>query len=255
MSDQDRGAADAESIIGAIAEARNAALSALGGDVRLVDLTRVLGPDSVMWPGSLAPSVIDRENSADGSTSRVMQLHEHSGTHLDAPSHYVPGGDDTATLALDRLVVAARVLDISAQARRDPNATLQPETVLAHESEYGPIPPGSAVLLHTGWTPHFADAATDFAFPAFGVEAARLLVERGVVGLGVDSLGIDPGNAGMAPVHRTVTHRAGLWHLENLTNLDQLPPVGALLIAGVPRLAGGTGFPTRAFAMVPGSFG
>jgi kynurenine formamidase len=76
-------------------------------------------------------------------------------------------------------------------------------------------------------------------------------VERGVVGLGVDTLGIDPGSEPLFPVHREVTHPAGLWHLENLVNVDRLPPQGAVIAVGVPRIVGGTGFPTRVFAFVP----
>lgn len=109
-----------------------------------------------------------------------------------------------------------------------------------------------------GWAHRKTDALSyagtetteDLKFPGFGVEASQLLVERGVVGLGVDTLGIDPGDKPDFPVHRHVTHPAGLWHLENLINVDQLPPVGAVIAVGVPRIDGGTGFPTRVFAFV-----
>lgn len=238
-----------------IVATRRSALAALGPGARLVDLTRTLGPDTVMWPGSSPPVAVDVETlDADGSHGRLVTLHEHSGTHLDAPAHFVPGGDTTATLSLERLVVAVRMLDISAEARIDPNAIATPETIEAHERAHGPISRGSAVVLHTGWGGYRdRDPATadDLAFPGFGVPAAQLLVRRGVVGLGVDTLGIDPGDAVDFPVHRDVSHPAGLWHLEGLTNLRELPPAGAVLVVGVPRLVGGTGFPARVFAFVP----
>ena len=97
------------------------------------------------------------------------------------------------------------------------------------------------------------DKAEDtLRFPGFGVDAARILVdERGAVGLGVDTLGIDPGCDEAFTVHRTVSHAKGLWHLENLTNLAQLPPVGAWVFVGVIKLVDGSGGPARVLALVP----
>ena len=88
--------------------------------------------------------------------------------------------------------------------------------------------------------------------PGFGVDAARFLVEqRQVVGVGTDTLGIDPGCAADFPVHKQVTHPAGLWHLENLQNLRQLPALGAWVVVGVLPLVGGSGSPARVLALVP----
>jgi len=171
----------------------------------------------------------------------------------------VPGGADTASIPIDDLVVPAVIIDITKKAATVPNAVVEPGDVETFEAQHGPIPSGTAVLMRSGWALRKTDplsyagseGTTGLAFPGFGVEAARLLVERGVVGLGVDTLGIDPGNKPDFPVHRDVSHPAGLWHLENLINLEQLPETGSVIAVGVPRIVGGTGFPTRVFAFVP----
>lgn len=241
------------STVGAVRAARAAALAALGGDVDVIDLTRRLDERTVLWPGSSPLTIVDTESFDDGSTARVVRLAEHSGTHLDAPLHFVPGAADTAELAADSLLVAARVIDISERSQSDGTARLLPEDILGHEAAHGLIPAGCAVLLRTGWVQEPVADVASLVFPAFGIEAAGMLVDRGVVGLGVDTLGIDPGDAAGSPVHRTVTHPAGLWHLEFLTGLERVPAAGAVLFVGVPRLAGGTGFPARVLALVPRS--
>ncbi|MGD8214611.1 cyclase family protein [Aestuariimicrobium sp. Y1814] len=240
--------------------ARDAAFAAFTGGFRLVDLTDVLGPDTVLWPGAPALEATDIITHGPGAYhARVFTTFEHAGTHFDAPEHFVPGGVDAAGVPLDDLVVPVVVIDITEQAAATPNYTLQVADVEAFEAANGTIAAGSAVVLNTGWA-HKKDSVENYAgsadpdqlkFPAFGVEAAQVLVERGVVGLGVDTLGIDPGNEPTHPVHRNVTHINGLWHLENLINVDQLPPTGAVIVVGVPRIAGGTGFPSRVFAFVP----
>jgi len=104
-------------------------------------------------------------------------------------------------------------------------------------------------FLRTDWP---GPAGTDVLhFPGFGVDAATLLVERGVVGLGIDTLGIDPGEVADFSVHRSVTLPRGVWHVENLTNLDRLPAVGAWIVALPMKIADGSGAPVRVVAFVP----
>ena len=109
------------------------------------------------------------------------------------------------------------------------------------------------VLVCTGWSAFLGDAGryvTDLRFPGVSSEAARLLVERGVAGLGIDTLGVDPGNSTDFAAHNT-TLPAGLWHLEGLVNLELLPARGALLAVGAPLLVGGSGVPARPLALLP----
>ncbi len=145
------------------------------------------------------------------------------------------------------------MIDIRAACASNPDYGLSVADIEAHESEHGALPRGVAVLVCTGWSAQLADAARyvgDMRFPGLSVEAGRLLVERGVAGIGIDTLSIDRGVAGDCPVH-FITLPAGLWQLEGLVNLEQLPPRGALLVIGAPRLSGGSGVPARPLALLP----
>lgn len=240
------------------AAARATALAGLSGGVQVVELSDVLDENTILWPGAPAYKVEDVATYDNGGYhARYVSAFEHAGTHFDAPEHFVEGGETTADVAADSLVLHAVVIDITAQAAQDPNYVLTADDVARFESEHGQIPAGSAVLLRSDWSLRKPDASRyagdPLAFPGFGVDGASVLVERGVVGVGVDTLGIDPGSVPEFTVHKEVTHPAGLWHLENLINLDQLPPTGTLLFVGVPRVGGATGFPTRVLALVPAS--
>ena len=219
----------------------------------VIDLTQPLGPDTVLWPGSapLEARVLSRIET-EHSYARQITTPEHAGTHLDAPSHFAVGGVHVDQIPAERLVATAVVIDVRAECEADPNFTVGQEQVHEVERRDGPIEAGSAVLALTGWDRYSGDAEKYVRgdFPGFGVGAAELLIERGVVGLGIDTLGVDPGGATDYPVHN-LTLPAGLWHLEGLVNLGALPPRGALLVVGALRLVDGSGTPARVFALVP----
>ncbi len=124
------------------------------------------------------------------------------------------------------------------------------------ESRDGAIPAGSAVLVHTGWDAHVeipcatAGRARPPSFPGLSVDAAELLVARGVAGVGIDTLGIDPGHEPGFPAHG-VTLPAGLWHLEGLVGLDRVPARGAWIVAAPIPIVAGSGAPARVLAIVP----
>lgn len=228
-------------------------------NTKVVDLTIPLGPDVVMWPGAQAPEAQTLVTvKHDGIFSRRVSFFEHSGTHFDAPAHFVDGHATVDQIPAQDLVRPAVVIDISERIGNDADAVLSIEEVQAFETLHGRIPDGAAILLRTGWEEfnndalRYAGAPGDLRFPGFGIEAAKFLVEeRKAVGLGIDTLGIDPGFASDFPVHSQISHPAGLWHLENLQNLKQLPPLGAWLIVGVLPLVGGSGSPARILALVP----
>lgn len=225
----------------------------------VVDLTQPLGPDTVLWPGSTSfEATVRSDPRTSGSYARDLRLPEHSGTHLDAPSHFAPGGAHAADIPAERLVAPCAVLDMRAECREAPAFTLERSHLEDAERRDGPIEPGTAVLLWTGWEDHRGDAGrylggateADLAFPGYGVTAAEALLEREVVGLGTDTLGIDPGHARDFPVHHLALG-AGLWHLEGLVNLGALPPRGATLVVGALKLVEGSGTPARVFALPP----
>ena len=228
-------------------------------NVKVVDLTIPFGPDVVMWPGSPAPTAqIMGTVANDGFFARHVSFSEHSGTHFDAPSHFVEGESNVDQIPAASLVRPIALIDISNRIGDDADAVLTLEEVLAFEALHGAIPEGAAVFLRTGWEEKNSDPIAyagqpgDLRFPGFGVEAAEYLVStRKVVGLGIDTLGIDSGAASHFPVHSQVTHPKGLWHLENLQNLKLLPPVGAWVVVGVLPLVGGSGSPARVLALLP----
>jgi kynurenine formamidase len=149
-------------------------------------------------------------------------------------------------------VCDAAVIDIREACAGDPDYALSVADIAAHEAEHGTLPAGSAVLVCTGWSAFRGDAPRyvgDLRFPGLSAEAGQALVDRGVKGIGIDTLSIDRGVAGDFPVH-FITLPAGLWQLEGLVNLELLPPRGALLVIGAPRLAGGSGVPARPLALL-----
>lgn len=226
---------------------------------RVVDLTQPLHPGIVRWPGT--PEVIAETlvTIADnGFYGRRVSVFEHAGTHFDAPCHMVEGGASVDQIPADRLVRPLAVIDIAEDCVGDPDAVLTVDEVTAWETQHGRVQEGAAVFLRTGWEEfntdprRYANEPDVLRFPGFGPDAARLLVdERGVAGLGTDTLGIDPGIDTNFTVHRTISHAKGLWHVENLENLSQLPPTGAWVFVGVMKLVDGSGGPARVLALVP----
>jgi kynurenine formamidase len=234
---------------------------------RIVDLSHAFGSDTLFWPTS--PTTFTLEKLAYGKTqsgyfyaANSFCTPEHGGTHLDAPIHFSEAGRTTEKIPLEQLVAPAVVIDVVAKAaaNRDYRATV--DDVRQFEKQHGQIARGSIVLLHTGWSRHWPDAkaylgddtpgdASRLSFPSYGVEAAKILVdERGVAALGIDTASIDYGRSTDFAVHRIAAAR-NVPGLENLTNLDQLPPGGAIVIALPMKIERGSGGPLRAIALVP----
>lgn len=232
---------------------------------RIVDLTHPFDANTVYWPteeeAGFSLDTLARGDTEGGYfySAYAVATPEHGGTHLDAPVHFSRRGRATDQIPLEQLMGPAVVIDVSAQTSRDPDYLLSRADVEAFEEEHGEIPQGAIVLLRTGWARYWADgrrylggdSASDLHFPSYGEEAARLLVEqRGVAALGADVASIDAGSSSDFPVHR-VAAAAQVPGLENLANLASLPPTGALIIALPMKIAGGSGGPLRAVALVP----
>ncbi|MGY1617948.1 cyclase family protein [Geodermatophilus sp. SYSU D00691] len=188
---------------------------------------------------------------------------EHTGTHFDAPNHWVTGkdGDDVASVPPYRLVGPAVVLDFSQQAAEDPDFLLEVEHVRAWEAEHGPLPEGGWLLYRTGWDARSASQA-DFLnaddtgphTPGISPDCARWLgQEAPILGLGVETVGTDAGAAHSFdppfPCHAALMG-SGKYGLTQLQNLAALPPTGALLIAAPLPIVTGSGAPARVLALV-----
>ncbi len=188
---------------------------------------------------------------------------EHTGTHFDAPNHWVSGRDkeDVASVPAARLVAPAAVLDCTAQVVKDPDFLLEIEHVKAWEAENGPLPEGGWLFVRSGWDGRSgsqeeflnADDAGPHT-PGLSPECARWLAEESpVIGLGVETVGTDAGAAAgfepMFPCH-TLMHGAGKYGLTQLQNLTLLPATGAVIVACPLKIVGGSGSPARVLALV-----
>jgi kynurenine formamidase len=237
------------------------------GNSRVVDLTHPFNAETVYWPTS--PSAFELQQLAHGHTeggyfyaANAFCSPEHGGTHLDAPIHFAENRHTTELIPLNQLIGHAVVIDVSAAAAHDPDYRLSRSDVLDFEQAHGRIQPRAIVLLRTGWSRHWPDRqaylgddtpgdASRLHFPSFGEDAARLLVEeREAALLGVDVASIDYGQSRDFTVHRIAASH-NVPGLENLTNLDRLPPTGAVVIALPMKIEGGSGGPVRAIAIVP----
>lgn len=245
-----------------------------GGTIRTVDLTQTLSPDTptLMLPpefGQCSPFVVEEISRYDERGVawywNNFTVSEHTGTHFDAPIHWVTGKDlpnnavDTAPPA--DFIAPAVVIDIAAKCAADPDYLLTVADIEAWEAEHGRIPPRHWVLLRTDWSKRSVDDYTnrreDGAHtPGPSTEAVQFLVdERDAHGLGVETIGTDAGQAHLLtppyPAH-TLFHAAGRYGLQCLENLDLLPATGAVIMAAPLKIKGGSGSPLRVIALVAG---
>jgi kynurenine formamidase len=222
------------------------------------DLTHTLTPDFPVfpkYPPFRARSLATVER--DGYSCAELSFVEHTGTHLDAPAHFVAGGATADALPAASLVAPLVVVSLLERAARDDDATVTVDDLLAWERRHGPIPRGAVVAMHSGWEARLAepgrflnaDAAGTMHSPGWGVEAARFLVEeREVAGAATDTLSLDIGASEGYEAHR-VFLPAGKFGLENVASLGRVPPAGAVLVVGGPKHAGATGGPARLLAL------
>jgi kynurenine formamidase len=244
------------------------------GGIKVVDLTQPLGPSTpvIGLPPMFAPSpgmTIEQISKYDDKGPawywNTIRLGEHTGTHFDAPIHWVTGRDLPAnacdTIPVSRLVGPACVIDVTADVERNPDFLLTPEQLEAWEARHGRVPRGAWVLLHTGWSRRadaaaFINAREDGPHsPGFDPRTSALLAtDRDVLGVGVETIGTDAGQAGRFdppfPNHATM-HGAGKFGLASLCNLHELPSTGAVVIAAPLKIVNGSGSPLRVIALAP----
>jgi kynurenine formamidase len=244
------------------------------GRIKVVDLTQPLGPDTpvIGLPPMFAPSpgvsidVISRyDEKGPAWYWNTIRMGEHTGTHFDAPIHWISGKDlpDNAcdTIPARRFVGQACVIDVTTEVEKNPDFLLMPQHILDWEVSHGRIPAGSWVLLRTGWSGRkdpaaFVNASGDGPHtPGFHKSASELLAhDRDVLGVGVETIGTDAGQAGTFDPpfsNHAIMHGAGKFGLASLTNLDQLPASGAIVIAAPLKIVGGSGSPVRVLALAP----
>jgi kynurenine formamidase len=242
------------------------------GRISVIDLTQPLGPETPVIglppifassPGFSTSIISNYDDRGPAWYWSTITLGEHTGTHFDAPIHWITGKDlpDNAcdTIPARRLVGPACVIDVSRDVAGNHDFVLTPERIAAWEKEHGRIPPGAWVLLRSDWSKRrdaasFLNVGADGPHsPGFAPAASKMLAtEREILGVGVETVGTDAGQAGgfdpPFPNH-TFMHGAGKFGLASLCNLDRLPATGAIVVALPLKIVRGSGSPARVVAL------
>ncbi|MBW4611742.1 MAG: cyclase family protein [Desmonostoc vinosum HA7617-LM4] len=227
---------------------------------RVIHLSHIINTDIPQWPGDPPVELTTvAELEQDGYYLRRFCLGEHSATHINAPNSFYNSGVGIDQYSAESLIVPAIVIDICPAVAINSDYVLTIADLLAWEKQYSKIPASSVVLLYTGWQHKWFDQNAFFNldakgimhFPGFGKDATQFLLnERQIVGIGIDTHGVDPGQDNSFAINRLVLEQPRIV-LENLTNLDQLPPQGTTLAIAILRLRGGSGSPVGVLALVP----
>jgi len=233
----------------------------------IVDLSHAYDATTVFWPTAERFTL---EKVADGVTpggfyyaANNFRTAEHGGTHIDAPVHFAEGRHAVDAIPLDQLVGPAAVVDVAAKCEANADYLVTVADLEAWEAAHGRIPDGVILLVRTDFSKRWPDAArylgtaergagavAKLHFPGIHPDAARWLVaNRSIKAVGIDTASIDYGQSTDYQTHRVLYER-NIPGLENLTNLDRLPPTGAHVVALPMKIAGGSGAPLRAIAIL-----
>jgi kynurenine formamidase len=232
---------------------------------KLVDLTHAFDDRTIHWP-TAKPFEWRKESWAKTPAgywyaSASFMSSEHLGTHIDSPIHFAEAQATTERIPLRQLVGPAVVMDIAQKCAANRDYELSPADIAAWEKANGKIPTGAIVLVRTGWSQFWPDRARymgtaaegDVAhlhFPGISENAAKVLVERRVDGVGIDTASLDHGPSKDFRTHRVLS-AAGIYGLENVANLDKVPIVRATVIALPMKIRNGTGGPVRIIGLLP----
>ncbi|TPW30201.1 cyclase family protein [Pararhizobium mangrovi] len=247
----------------------------LNGDVEVVDLAAPLGPDTPLLklPPELAVDtpqieihkISEYDDNGPWWAWNWLKIGEHSGTHFDAPHHWITGKEysDGYVDAIEpkNFVAPVNVIDCSKETAENQDFLLTADGVKAWESEHGEIKKGEWVVMRTDWYTRNGSEETFLNMdengphsPGPSLDCIEYIMEKGAVGWGTECIGTDAGlAAGMEPPFpaHNILHKNNRYGLASLCNLDKLPAKGAVLIAAPLKIENGTGSPCRALALVP----
>ncbi len=225
----------------------------------VIDMTHTLSPDFPTFFGVPGISSQQKFNFKEhGFNLFDLTINEHTATHVDAPLHFSADGRSVDEIAIADLVVPLVVINIKEKAAASPDAQVTPEDLKAWISKNGPLPERCCVAMNSGWAAKSGNAAEYVGndaenkkhFPGFHVEATKMLLEESsAAALAVDTLSLDHGPSADFATHYAWLP-AGRYGIENLAGLDAVPENGATLVVGAPKHKGGTGGPSRIFAMI-----
>jgi kynurenine formamidase len=221
---------------------------------QLIDLTHTLQADIPTWEGGCGfhhelQSDYSDCDKADSFRVMKIKLEAGIGTHMDAPSHCIPGGLSIHHFDVSELCMPCAVIDITAHCFPSYSLTLQ--DVVSFENRYGPLIEGSCVMIKTGWSQFWGNREQyhhQHVFPSVSIEAADFLLERGVKALGIDTLSPDRPQEGFK-VHRAFLGRGRIL-IENVAYLERMPPVGAFVMVMPMKIRDGTEAPIRLIGLI-----
>jgi len=236
---------------------------------RFVDLTHSFGPGIPHWPGfpdekreTIYWYEKGRGTLGEGFFAETYTHVGQWGTHVDPPAHFIPGLRTVDQIPLQEMILPLVVIDVHAEAARNPDYTLPLDRVKKWETQHGPIPAGAFVAMRTDWSKRWPDSAAMSNkdskgvahYPGWTMEALKYLYEeRQITASGHETTDTDPGIAttkGDFSLEKYILS-TNHYQIELLTNLDQVPETGALIIVSFPKPKGGSGFPARVFAVCP----
>ena len=226
---------------------------------KAIDLTHVMHDGMPFWPGGVPfkkEALVTYESG--GYLLHKFEMGENTGTHIDAPAHFIQGNLSVDKLPVDQLILPMVMIDVKSKVKANADYELTVQDIQRWESQYGDIPAHSLVVLNTGWHARFGnprdyinmDADNIMHFPGYSRQAARFLIRRDVAGIGIDTLSLDHGPSKTFAVHVAML-RANKYQVENMANLDALPAVGATAVIGVLPVKGGSQAQARIFALLP----
>jgi kynurenine formamidase len=236
---------------------------------RFVDLTHAFAPGIPHWPGfpDETRETLYGYDPGQGSMGSgfLAQRFTHVGqwgTHVDPPAHFAKGLRTVDQIDPKEMILPLVVIDVHEKVAANPDYTLSMKDVRDWEGRHGPIPQGAFVAMRTDWSRRWPNAAAmqnkDGAgvahYPGWSMPVLRYLYEqRHITASGHETTDTDPGLATAKDDYSLETYilKTDHYQIELLTNLDQVPEAGALVVATFPKPLGGSGFPARVFAILP----
>jgi len=246
----------------------------MSNSIRVIDCAAVLGPDTPIpklpWEGAHNTPRVEIHNISKYDDRgpfwawNWLKLGEHTGTHFDAPHHWVTGkihpDGSTDTIDPKNFIAAANVIDCTAEVNLDNDFLLTADAVKRWEAEHGKIGEGEWVLMRTGWSSRNTDEGAFLNIdergprtPGPSSDCIEYLIDKNVLGWGTECASTDAGLAAKfnppSPAHNLL-HKHNRYGLSSLVNLEELPPKGAILIVAPLKIQDGTGSPVRVLALV-----
>tara|TARA_Y100001954_G_scaffold177902_1_gene189120 strand:+ start:555 stop:1202 length:648 start_codon:yes stop_codon:yes gene_type:complete len=214
--------------------------------MKVIDLTLTISEKIPTFPGSPQPNFINWESiEKDGYNLELLFLSTHTGTHLDAPYHFVKKGQKIDQIMTKRLVTEAILIKI----RKGPDQAITKSDIQKFEKKFEKIDDGSTVIFHTDWQKNLNKKSYFLKNPGLAVSAAKYLASKKINLVGIDSPSIDLGKNGKFSVHHILA-KEGVLIAENLANLDKINSETFHLIIAPLKLKNATGSPIRAMALV-----